>query len=315
MNPSGEAREKTFRRERALEDPSNFRGIDTCALCGSGKRRERFEEGIFSVVECTSCGLVYVTPRLRSEALPLVYGEGYWSSESPKDRGYADYRSEAPLYLATFERRMTLVRRHRKKPGRALDIGCAAGFFLRVLRDHGWKVSGVELSPEIGAMAVEALGGEAIHLGTLDGAPFEKEAYDLVSLWDVIEHVEEPVPFLEEAASFLKPDGILILETQNIDSLFARVLGPKWQHFKHLEHLYHFSPRTIRRLFQEAGLEVLESTSRFGGKYINIGFLRERATRVHPILSFLLLPLKPFDGFRFYANPRDEMVLVGRRTP
>ena len=106
----------------------------------------------------------------------------------------------------------------------------------------------------------------------------------------------------------------MILETQNIASRFARLLGPKWQHYKHLEHLYHFDPRTIETLLAKAGVTVEHRTARGGGKYVSLAFVRERATRVSPILRWLLLPLKPIDALSLYVNLRDEMIVVARKA-
>lgn len=300
-------------RQDLLGDDANFEPIDTCQLCGSHERTEKFRDGVFQVVECSQCGLVYVTPRLKPEVLPKVYDENYWSSDSPKEAGYADYRSDGALYLKTFEKRYELVQRFTDGEGRALDIGCAAGFFLKTLHDRGWHVDGVELSAEIAAHAQQEFGFDDIHVGTIETSPFQKGSYDLVSMWDVVEHVPEPLPFLQESVSYLKDDGILILETQNVASKFADRLGPKWQHYKHLEHLYHFNPTTIEMLLEQAGLEILENTSRYGGKYVTISFIRERATRVHPAMRFALLPLAPFNKMSVYINPRDEMVIVARK--
>ncbi|PIE25713.1 MAG: hypothetical protein CSA62_00110 [Planctomycetota bacterium] len=300
-------------RQDLVQDEANFEPIRSCTLCACEESREKFREGIFRIVECCNCGLVYVTPRLRPELLPRVYDENYWSSDSPKEAGYADYRSDAKLYLKTFERRYALIERFTKGKGRALDVGSAAGFFLKTLFDRGWHVDGVELSAEIVEHAKREYGFQDIHVGTIETSPFNKGSYDLLTMWDVVEHVPEPLPFLKESVSYLKEDGILILETQNVASKFAQRLGPKWQHYKHLEHLYHFNPSTIERLLDQAGLEILENTSKFGGKYVSISFIRERATRLHPVMRYLLLPLAPFGKMSLYVNPRDEMVIVARK--
>jgi len=255
-----------------------------------------------------------VTPRLRSEFLPEVYGDGYWNSNSPKDRGYADYRREAPLYIKTFEKRMKLLEQHGLKPGKALDVGCAAGFFLDVLKRRGWDVHGVELSPAIAKHAQQEFElGDRVFVGSLDECPHEDNTFDLITMWDVVEHVEDPVPFLAKAVELLADDGYLILETQNVESRFARMLGTKWQHYKHLEHLYHFSPKTIEKLLDRVGLEIVDRTPRYGGKHVSLGFVRERATRVHPAMRYLLAPLVPLSGVSFYVNLRDEMVVVARK--
>lgn len=297
-----------------LAHPENFDEIDQCMLCGSAERSEMFRDEPFRVVRCSECDLVYVTPRLKAEVLPQVYNEDYWSSRSPKERGYADYRSQAPLYLKTFRKRLGLVERFTKQPGRALDIGCAAGFFLKVLHECGWRVDGVELSPDIAKHAREAYGFEQVWIGELETSPFEAKSFDLITMWDVVEHVPDPVPFLQRAAELLADDGCLILETQNVDSKFAKRLGPKWHHYKHLEHLYHFNPTTIAKLLAKVGLEVVHNTPKYGGKHVSIGFIRERATRVHPAMKMLMFPLAPLNAVSFYVNVRDEMVIVARKT-
>ena len=292
--------------------PDQLEEVARCALCGGSERTTRFEDPPFRVVGCDGCGLVYVTPRAAPDVLPSIYGEDYWRSESPKDHGYADYRADAALYLRTFASRMRLVRRFASSPGRALDVGCAAGFFLSVLRDAGWDVRGVELSPAIASHAQQLVGADRIHVGDLASAPFEAASFDLVTLWDVVEHVPDPVALLRRARDFLKPDGHLVLETQNVASPFARLLGRRWQHYKHLEHLYHFSPSTLDRLLDDAGLVRVHRTARFGGKYVSLGFVRERAARIHPVLSRVLSPLAPLDAAAAYINVFDELVVVAR---
>ena len=300
-------------RAQALADPNNFVEIESCELCGSKERSVDFVEEPFSVVRCSNCDLVYVTPRLKPDVLPEVYNEEYWSSDSPKERGYADYRKDAELYLKTFRKRYKVIEPHLPSPGRALDIGCAAGFFLKVLSENGWQVEGVELSKDIAAHAKEQFGFEQVFVGYLEDTSYADKSFDLITMWDVVEHVPEPLPFLEKAVSLLKDDGVLVLETQNVASKFAKKLGPKWHHYKHLEHLYHFDPKTIAMLLDQAGLEILHNTPQGGGKHVSVAFIRERATRVSKAMRYLMLPLAPLDRMSLYVNVKDEMIVVARK--
>lgn len=287
--------------------------IRACPLCGSSDARSHFDDPPYSLKRCGACSLVWVTPRFSAERLEMeVYGHAYWQSESPKTHGYADYRRDEPLYLKTFRRRLGLVQEHAPTPGRALDVGCAAGFFLSVLREAGWQVAGVELSPQIASHALARFGIEDLHVGTLDSAPFREQSFDLITLWDVVEHVPDPVALLRRARELLKPNGVLLLETQNVDSRFAKLLGRRWQHYKHQEHLYHFNPATVERLLTKAGLRMESWTPRYGGKYVSFAFISERAARLHPVLSVLLKPLNLFKNANLYVNLRDEMVVVAR---
>jgi len=282
-----------------------------CGLCGSGERELSFQDGPFSVVRCTSCGLTYVTPRLRDASLiEHVYDEGYWSSDAAKTRGYTDYRADAELYVRTYEKRKRILRRHFQSPGRVLDVGCAAGYFLGVMQAEGWQVMGLEPSDAIRRTAGERLGEENVRAGLLHEAGFEDQSFDLVTFWDVIEHIPDPVAALVEAKRLLAPGGKILIETQNVASRAARLLGARWQHYKHAEHIYHFDPKTIARVTSEAGLRILENSPRLGGKYVSLGFIAERAGRLHPVLSTLLSPLRLLARFGLYINLYDEMILV-----
>lgn len=294
--------------------PADSAEVTHCQLCGSGERTLKFRDGPFAVVTCTQCGLVYVTPRLQGQALLDVYGEGYWKSDDPKARGYADYAREAALYLRTYERRMQLVQRWLPAQARILDVGCAAGYFLRTAQRYGHDVHGVELSAAIAHEAVKALGSDRVHVGTLDEAiavhGYRPQSFDLITMWDVVEHIPEPQPVLRRVRELLKPQGHLLLETQNVASRWARLLGRRWHHYKHAEHLYHFSPDTIRRLLGDCGFRTLEIGAGYAGKYVSFGFLAERAGRLGPVAGFLAKPLGLLKGKSLYVNPHDEIIVV-----
>lgn len=284
-----------------------------CGMCGSSRSRVKFEDGPFSVVTCEDCGLTYVTPRLDDEQLiSEVYDEGYWSSDAAKLRGYTNYRDDAPLYLKTYRRRLSVIRRHFDAPGRVLDVGCAAGYFLSVMQDEGWSVTGLEPSAPIRAQAEERLGAENLLDDPAQLAELEPGSLDLVTLWDVIEHIPDFLSALKTIRTLLAPRGKLLIETQNVDSRAAAMLGKRWQHYKHAEHIYHFNPATIAKALGEAGFEILENTPKLGGKYVSMGFIAERAGRLHPVLSTLLSPLKLLASKSVYVNLFDEMIVVAR---
>jgi hypothetical protein len=125
-------------------------------------------------------------------------------------------------------------------------------------------------------------------------------------------HVVDPASLLRAARRLLRPGGLLVLETQDIDSLFARVLGRRWHHYKHAEHIYHFTPATVHALLAGAGLGIERLIHRHGGKYVSFAFIAERAARLHPALSAALQPLTRFGVARVYLNFFDEMVVLAR---
>ncbi len=293
---------------------SESEDITVCQVCGSAERTLKFEDGPYRVYTCSACTFVYVTPRLTGQALLDVYNETYWKSDNPKVRGYADYASESALYLKTYKKRMKLVSKWLPKKGRILDVGCAAGYFLRIAQQHGHDVHGVELSEAIAQEAIQSLGKDRIYNGLLDDAVtargWQDHSFDLITIWDVIEHVPEPQSLLASIKKLIKPGGKLLLETQNVNSRLANRLGKRWHHYKHDEHLYHFNPDTISRLLTDCGYEVLTCGSSYAGKYVSFGFLAERAGRLGTIPGLLAKPLALLKPCNLYVNPHDEIIVI-----
>ena len=280
---------------------------ERCPVCGSERFRTAFEEPPYRVLRCLECGTGVVSPRAAD--LGSIYADpSYWRSTSPRTLGYGDYRAAEPLYVKTFARRLSFALRDGPSRGKALDVGCAAGFCMQALRELGFEAHGVEVSETIARHAIERLGFDAVHIGTLEDAPFEDRTFDLITMWDVIEHVADPRALLRRARELLGSGGLLVLETQNIDSAFARALGRRWHHYKHAEHIYHFTPGSLRALLDAAGFEVGTMTPRYGGKYVSLDFIAERAGRIHPLLSRALAPLHRLDSISVYVNVMDEIV-------
>jgi 2-polyprenyl-3-methyl-5-hydroxy-6-metoxy-1,4-benzoquinol methylase len=286
-----------------------------CALCGGREHADVLRDEPWRVVRCAQCAHVYVTPQPCAEHLAeQVYDANYWRSSAPCTRGYGDYLGDERLYMRTFARRAQVIERWFPHSGRVLDVGCAAGYFLRVLRARGWDVHGVEPSSAVARAAQASLGVERIHAGTLDSASFRPRSFDLVTLWDVLEHLPDPARALERATGWLRPGGRLVLETQDVASFAARALGRRWHHYKQPEHLHHFSPRTITGLLEGHGLRVLEIGRTGAGKYVNGSFLVERAARIAPVLSRAFATLAPMLRDGIYVNLGDEMIVVAERA-
>ncbi|MCB9832278.1 MAG: class I SAM-dependent methyltransferase [Planctomycetes bacterium] len=282
-----------------------------CAMCGSDEAKVIVSDPPFEVRRCGRCAFVYVSPRVPDDEIHRIYGDEYFQSDCPSDYGYGGYLEDAACHRKTFRKKARFVTRF-KQSGRLLEIGAAGGFFLDEMRRRGFQVEGVELSPRACAFAREQLGIETIHNARLQDLDFAPASFDLIVAFDVIEHLADPFTALRDMRRLLAPDGVLVLQTQNVASLAARVLGRRWHHYKHLEHIYHFDPDSMRRALAEAGLETLELTAGRSGKYISLAFFIERMRRYNRIAHLLLKPLEPLGHLRFYVNPFDEMLVAAR---
>jgi len=208
------------------------------------------------MVRCTGCGLVYVGEDPSQIDFDALYGESYYTGGS--DAVFADYIGQEAARRAHARRKLAVLRTlppRIARNGRLLDVGCAAGFFLAEARAH-YDVQGVELSTWSSAYARERLGLPVI-TGTLQDAQLDGDQFDVITLWDVIEHVPDPVPLLAEAARLLKPGGRLVLSTGDWGSAYAQRRGADWHLMTPPWHLTMFSRDTLARAAQRAGLRVV----------------------------------------------------------
>lgn len=222
-----------------------------CIACGAAQPELVHRKDGFSIVRCTGCDLHYVGEDPATIDFGAIYGEAYYTGGT--DQVFADYLGEEKSRRASARRRVWGLRLLRSR-GRLLDVGCAAGFFLIEAQRH-YQVQGVEFSDFSARFARERFGLD-VFTGTLKQAQLPAAQFDLITLWDVIEHVPDPDVVLAEAARLLKPDGRLVLTTGDIGSRYARRQGGQWHLLAPPWHLYYFSRETLARLGAAAGLQV-----------------------------------------------------------
>ena len=208
------------------------------------------------MVTCRACGCLYVGADPSSIDFDALYGEAYYNGGA--DAVFADYTGQATARRAHARRKLAWLRHVPPtiaRSGRLLDVGCAAGFFLAEAQAH-YEVQGVELSAWSSTYARDQLGLPVI-TGTLPQAALPAAHFDVVTLWDVIEHVPEPVPLLQAAARVLKADGKMVLTTGDWGSAYAQGRGADWHLMTPPWHLTMFDRRTLTAAAQRAGLRVV----------------------------------------------------------
>ncbi|MFI5092217.1 MAG: class I SAM-dependent methyltransferase [Candidatus Acidiferrales bacterium] len=148
-----------------------------------------------------------------------------------------------------------------KQSGVLLDMGCSSGAFLESLKDEPWKLYGIEMSAE-SARTAETRSGAQVFVGDILNAPFPRESFDVISCFDVLEHLYEPRRVLARVGEWLKPGGILYVLVPNVDSAEARVFGSYWHGLELPRHLFHYSPASLKFLAQLAGLREVSLETR-----------------------------------------------------
>ena len=198
------------------------------------------------IVQCKRCALVYANPRDNASDIihnyTMVKDENYFSEWSARE--------------AVFLRGLRLIEKYAVREGRLLDLGCFTGVFLNLVRKNNWSALGIEPSK----WAVD-YGRNRLNLkilqGTFEDFEFDDEYFDVVTMWDVIEHISDPKLTLSLLNKKLKKGGILYLTTFNFDSIFRKLFGSKYWFFEQM-HIYYFTPRTIRRMLEECNYKVIK---------------------------------------------------------
>ena len=216
-----------------------------------------------------------------------------------------------PLYIAEEAARIKTFKRHLRnidklcQRGRLLDIGAYTGLFLSLARDAGWQVAGIEPSRWAVAQA-RKLYHLTLKMGILKRGHFTPGTFDVITLWDVIEHFTDPLQAIRICHSYLKPGGWLIMSTMDIDSLAAKILGPRWPWLIHMHRVY-FSRTTMKKILEKAGFTnvFFRAHIRFVSlRYLISRFIPNRRPISHP-LGNLMLPFYIGDLFEVYAQKPD----------
>jgi len=220
-----------------------------CPICQAPPRRGLFVKDGFRHVKCPNCGLIYVSLILREDIL-----EQYWRDEKTW-AAVLDSQPQVEMDRLKYQYGLDLVA-WRLKGRRLLDIGSGNGGFARLAAECGWQVTALELNQQ-NSKRMEAQGLKVIikHLETAD---LPSGSFDLISLWEVLEHLVDPGLALVEARRLLAPGGFLLILVPNVESLVTRLLHEKSQTFGGHSHLNHFSPQTLAALLDKTGLASLE---------------------------------------------------------
>lgn len=252
------------------------------------------------IVRCKDCGLIYVNPRPPSKVILEEYSQGEGET----------YIKDARARAASFRRSLGVVKNY-KKSGTILDVGCAAGLFLKVAEDEGFKVYGAEPNRWLAAWGKESLSLD-ISPKPFEEADFPREFFDIVTFWDVLEHLADPFSALQKTNQIMKEEGIVVLSYPDISSFLARAFGRNWW-FVTSGHLFYFTSDTISKMLERAGFKVIRNRSYF--QTLSLPYLLSRLGRYNTGLANSLSKFSEFLGLKnlfipYYAGQR---VVIARK--
>lgn len=213
-------------------------------LCGNKDYLVYYNLDKFKIVKCKKCNLMRTLRTNRSQLDNKLY--------SSQDYNLW-YLSQKEKFSKRFKK---FLDQYQNKRGKVLDIGCSYGFFLEEAKAKGWDTYGIEIA-SVTAKESKKRGLNILNCN-LKKAKFQKNFFDLITLWDVLEHLKNPLKVLRECKRILKKDGVLFIQSPNMNSFMSKFQREYWEWLMPNEHLWHFSPKTLRKILKEAGFKDIK---------------------------------------------------------
>ncbi|RJY08497.1 class I SAM-dependent methyltransferase [Aurantiacibacter aquimixticola] len=230
-----------------------------CNLCGAREAQHLFTKKGYDLVRCTACELAYIANPPDAEGIAAIYTTAADYHDALLDPASEQFARQSEI--ADQHLRMMKIFRPQLSGLRVLDIGCSSGIFLAKARDAGMDAHGAELSPETANFARFHF-DLPVHRGDWRDGDYADSSFDVVTLFDVIEHLPDPLSELQAIRRLLKPGGLLLQSTPDIDGLFPRASEPLakrldyWPHPEPPHHLFQFSETTLSAMVHKAGFAV-----------------------------------------------------------
>jgi len=248
-------------------------------------------EGDFRLSRCSICGTGYLNPRPDREEIRRYYPSEYEAYVRPVVGRVRDIRTMLARYGLV--RRCHAVMRLRRR-GDLLDIGCAMGEFASaVARRPGWTAFGIEMDSAAAQEARDRYGVTVID-ASVEDVVLPESTLDVVTMWDVIEHMHDPGAVLDRVFSWLRPGGWLLIRTPNAASLQARLFGQYWAGYDAPRHLSVFRSDSLVKLLQDRGFVQVRDwamSGSYGALVYSLGFLAQAKPLVAGLHRFAGTPL------------------------
>ena len=233
-------------------DNTQWEEID-CPVCGGNRFTPLFEKNGEPCVRCQDCSLMLINPRPLYDHVIETY-----------DDDYSDfYINKQDKKIARFNRWARTVQNLGVSTGRWLDIGCSAGFVVKVAQDLGYDAYGVDVESHGIEFARNTLGLENVSQGMLEDQNYPADFFDVISIYDVIEHVPNLNKFVAEMARILKKGGIIDIRTPDEGHWRVPKKRIDWNAVIPSEHLYYFNSKTLIMLLHKHGLKMVKHKFNF----------------------------------------------------
>lgn len=245
------------------------------------------------VYKCSDCGFVFIVDDTSERSIV----ESYVAAEDPV------YVGEMVARIKTFSNHLRRLDKYFSQKGKLLDVGAYTGVFMNLAHRSGWKVWGIEPS----RWAVKQAKDLNIKNDILKPNLFQKSFFDVITIWDVIEHFSDPLKALNIVFDYLKPGGVLAMTTMDVESLTAKLMGKKWPWYMRMHRVY-FSKRTMTKMLEKSGFTDIKFNPHI--RYLSIRYLVSKFIKIRLPFDHLIIPIYLGDLFDVYARKPTAVNIV-----
>jgi len=285
-----------------------------CLLCQIPLEKYLHKNGYW-IYRCPNCHLGQTDlKRDYTKFVKEFYSEGYYEGD-PTRSAYSDYELDKPLIVKNMHKFLAFIS-GRKPSGKLLDVGCAFGYVVEIAKLRGYDAYGFDPSSFAAGKASALVGKNRIQEGTIQEVTYPKASFDVITMFDVFEHLQEPLADMKKLATLLKPDGIIIIATGDTRSIAARIMKRRWTFFIPPQHIFFFHRNNVSKLLHMAGLKP--TGWHRVGKWLSLGYVLHlaRTTGESAVASWVYTLIKktPLMRFPLYIPMKDNMVIIAEKS-
>jgi SAM-dependent methyltransferase len=268
----------------------------------------------YTIYRCVACGLRRTDLKKPYELFVAEnYTKGFFTGD-PAKSAFSNYKDDKRLIVKNMRQFLSRIMKYKSK-GALLDVGCALGYFVELARQCGFDAYGLDPSSYAVKEARQLVGNPRITEGTISSVAYPDKSFDVITLFDVFEHLDDPGGDIEKLSKFLKDDGIIVIATGDIGSVMAKVLKRRWTFYIPPQHLFFFNKTTLTTLLGAHGLVPVEWFRI--GKWLSLGYVLHLARTTGESLVakhiYSLMKRWKAEMFPLYLPVRDNMIAIVKK--
>lgn len=236
-----------------------YEKLSECPVCSASNLKNHkvvkdysVSQESFNIMVCENCNFQFTNPRPNQEEIGKYYKSEDYISHSDKSNTPINFLYKLARKYALSSKKKLINSITKNKKGRILDYGCGTGYFLKTMKDNGWKTYGIEPNDDARKIASSKSKVEE----NIEDLKLKNKKFDVITLWHVLEHIHNLNETMKVLKTILKEKGKIVIAVPNIESYEQSVFEEQWAAYDVPRHLYHFSQDTMNTLILKHGLKI-----------------------------------------------------------